>query len=69
MPNAHENGATISHNWDDDSSSEYKIKLIIDDETGAKVYLSSAGDSLIIYPESWELIRDKINSFFSTEEN
>lgn len=64
MPNAEITSITVSHNWDDNSSSEYQVSREEESEGSLCVDVSQSGDTVRLHSESWPLIRNQIDSFF-----
>lgn len=59
MPRSEIVGVTVSHVWDDDSRTNYRIERGEGDE-GVFVTLSDGEDSIRIHKESWSKIQGNI---------
>jgi|GEM_PF-2577588 len=62
MPVAKVTKVTVSQVWDDNSSTDLQISKRCMDTSGLHVALSTDGETVNIYPESWPEIRDQIES-------
>lgn len=63
MPKVEMTEATISHIWDDDSKTDYRITKGESSESGPYIMIDS---EIIIYPDSWPEIRDQIQKFIDS---
>lgn len=61
MPRSEISGVIISHVWDDDSRTEFRIVKRKYDDSGIAVTLQDSTDDMVtLRPESWPDIRDQI---------
>jgi len=65
MPTSKVTAVTISHQWDDDSSSDIIVSRGSFSDLGPYVSIKEdGGDCIYIRPESWPEIRDQAQGFF-----
>jgi hypothetical protein len=62
MPRVEVTSATVSHIWDDNSSSDVKISKMTSNDTGFAVLVNEGQDTICLRPESWPEIRDQIDA-------
>lgn len=65
MPTSEITGYVVSHKWDDGSENEIKVSAGGFSDGDSWVWVKSDGDdSFFFRPESWPLIRDKVDDLF-----
>lgn len=62
MPRCKVTGVIVSHIWDDDSSTDYEIKLRKDDQGNSEVWVTQSDTFIALHEESWPEIRDQIQA-------
>ena len=64
MPHAKITEVVVAHVWDDDSETEIRIKVGTNEHGVPFVALESDGESVRLWAESWEEVRDQIQAMF-----
>lgn len=62
MPVSQVTKVTVSHVWDDKTSTDVEISKRCNDPSGQHIALTTDGETVCIFPESWDEIRDQIDA-------